>query len=78
MLEVVKGDVVYNIEVDMYFFGMFFYEFVIGGKVLFEDFCFGYELDVVVMKGRVLDLILLCNCFFWLDVVDFIVYCFEL
>ena len=75
--EVVRGDIGYNTEVDMYSFGMFLYELVTGGAKPFEDLRFRSELDAAVMKGRALDPITSYGAPPWPDMADLIEHVLE-
>lgn len=75
--EIARGDIAYNMEVDMYSFGMFLYELVTGGTKPFEDLRFRHELDAAVLKGRALDPITSSDCPPWPDVADLIAHALE-
>lgn len=75
--EIARGDIAYNVEVDMYSFGMFLYELVTGGTKPFEDLRFRHELDAAVLKGRALDPITSSDCPPWPDMADLIAHALE-
>lgn len=76
--EVVRGDVAYNKEADLYSFGMLLYELVTGGKRPFEELRFRNELDAAVMQGRMIDPITTDNGSSpWPDIEDLIEHLLE-
>lgn len=75
--EIARGDVTYNLEADLYSFGMFLYELVTGGTKPFEDLRFRHELDAAVLKGRALDPITASQCPPWPDFADLIAHALE-
>lgn len=75
--EIARGDVTYNLEADLYSFGMFLYELVTGGTKPFEDLRFRHELDAAVLKGRALDPITASHCPPWPDFADLIAHALE-
>lgn len=75
--EIARGDIAYNMEVDMYSFAMFLYELVTGGTKPFEDLRFRHELDAAVLKGRALDPITSSDCPPWPDMADLIAHALE-
>lgn len=70
--ELVRGDIAYNKESDLYSFGMVLYELVTGGKRPFEDVRFRNELDAAVMQGKMIDPITDNGSSPWPDIEDLI------